>query len=144
MSSIMHNSEQADAVEKALRGEIVALKAQIANMTEGPNPMTPAQNEPIAWCLAYTDLRMGVIHSNPSMCKHELDCLSAMNGLPVVPLFTHALPTDADKRDAERYRKFRAMHQQEGGNMRAVTWLGNRVMQDLDAAIDAAMKGGAA
>jgi hypothetical protein len=42
--------------------------------------------------------------------------------------------------DAERWSKFRAMHQDDGGIIFAVSWLGRRVKKDLDAAIDAARK----
>jgi hypothetical protein len=56
-------------------------------------PKAQPLQEPVAWCLAYTDPRMGVIHSNPSMYKPELDAISAQTGIPVIPLYTTPQPS---------------------------------------------------
>ena len=62
-------------------------------------PESNKDNEPVAWCLAYDDPRMGRIYSNPSMFKPELDALSLLNNVPVVPLY--AAPPDLAAKVAE-------------------------------------------
>lgn len=54
----------------------------------------PVNDEPVAWCVAYDDPRMGRIHSNPSMHKPELEALigRAGNPLVLVPLYTRPQP----------------------------------------------------
>jgi hypothetical protein len=54
----------------------------------------PVKDEPVAWCVAYDDPRMGRIHSNPSMHKPELEALigRAGNQLVLVPLYTRPQP----------------------------------------------------
>jgi len=47
------------------------------------------KQEPVAWCVAYDDPRMGRIHSNPTMCEPEVDVhVSKCGGVVVkAPLF---------------------------------------------------------
>ena len=46
--------------------------------------------EPVAWCVAYDDPRMGRIHSDPSMCEPAVDAhvLNCEGRISKVPLYT--------------------------------------------------------
>jgi hypothetical protein len=106
-------------------------------------PVAQAQ-EPVAWCFAYNDTRMGVIHSNPSMCKPELDALSKKNGVPVVPLFTAPPPSAEDAKDAARYRWLCEDHDERDVREHRNEILRRMPVMSYSAAstaIDAAMKG---
>lgn len=52
------------------------------------------KQEPVAWCVAYDDPRMGRIHSSPSMCEPQVDAhVAKCEGRIVkVPLYTRPAP----------------------------------------------------
>ena len=50
------------------------------------------KQEPVAWCVAYDDPRMGRIHSNPSMCEPEVDTHVSKCGGVVVKVPLYAAP----------------------------------------------------
>ena len=50
------------------------------------------KQEPVAWCVAYDDPRMGRINSNPSMCEPEVDTHVSKCGGVVVKVPLYAAP----------------------------------------------------
>ena len=50
------------------------------------------KQEPVAWCVAYDDPRMGRIHSNPTMCEPEVDTHVSKCGGVVVKVPLYAAP----------------------------------------------------
>ena len=62
---------------------------RIARAIEAAVLEAQGKQEPVAWCVAYDDPRMGRIHSNPTMCEPEVDAhVSKCGGVVVkVPLF---------------------------------------------------------
>jgi hypothetical protein len=110
MSSIMHNSEQSDAVEQALRNEIKRLRAELyesnveldikrkeLNALAKELVALKAQSEPVG----YVWYHRGLPNFDDSESLRRCD---DGKGTPI-PLYTHPQPADAGTlRDAERYR----------------------------------------
>lgn len=63
--------------------------------------------KPVAWCLRYNDPRCGPIHSNPSMCKPELEEMECVTSgrVSIENLFTADQLATAVANERERAAK---------------------------------------
>lgn len=106
----------------------------------------PVKDEPVAWCVAYDDPRMGRIHSNPSMYKPELEALisRAGNPLALVPLYTRPQPdltaeVERLKLSAEHWNrlyreKCQEFHDAQANKGQEIVWLIDRIAELEEAA----------
>ena len=65
---------------------------------------------PVAWCVGYDDLRMGRIHSDPTMHKPQAEALAERNGLALVSLYAGSLPVEEEAIGHARYEYLRTLN----------------------------------